>query len=141
MTIHPFYMLARWSAGPPQQEASSDEREDANRHATGHARQKTRVVKHFVGRTHKISMQKVSEGQRREQHCNSAQKVKNSHVALVNARQPVISQLIATTSPIRTKMLNARPHPARAARRPRHRNRGNAILPALALPGSLPRLR
>jgi hypothetical protein len=32
------------------------------------------------GRTHEISMQEVSEAQRCEQYCNSAQKVKNSHV-------------------------------------------------------------
>jgi hypothetical protein len=67
-------------AGSPQKKASSDEREDANDYADGHACEKTSVVKILGGSTHKIPMQQVSEGQRSEQHCNSAQKVKNPHV-------------------------------------------------------------
>ena len=57
---------------------------NANSHAGGHTRQKTRVVKTLGGRTHKISMQEVPEGQRCEQYCNSAQKVENSHVVRRN---------------------------------------------------------
>jgi hypothetical protein len=75
------------SAGTPQQKASSDEREQANRYANTQTCQKTSIVETLGGRIHKISMQEVSEGQRCEQHCNSAKKVKNSHVASIYASE------------------------------------------------------
>ena len=76
------------------QKASSDERKDANDYADGHSCQKTSVVKTLRGSTHKIPMQEVPEGQGREQYCNSAQKVKNSHVVPVNASASAIFTVV-----------------------------------------------
>jgi hypothetical protein len=128
------------SSGSPEKEAASDEREDANSYAGSHACQETSVVKTLGRSTHKIPMQEVSEGQGCEQYSNSAQEIKNSHVAPV---YPAVghSPVTAITSPIPARMPIAQPRPALSAPRVHHRNPDSAILSVPGQRGSPPKSR